>query len=666
MEKTSETKLHEQKESNDPFNDDVEQAFIRIVEAANGLAPLLSSSQMQDRVKAANDLITRKILFLIRRECPLLVAVAGGGSVGKSTFFNFLAGGKFSGVKPRAGYTRRTLAAINPAVARSAERMNLLFELFKKNSVPTPLKSPDEMLAQGEPRYVESDKIPEGIALLDTPDFDTGNTEDFANRAAAQEILAVSDVLLYLFTNQTYNNKTNLDFVRSALLGLGRRKVVLIYRCSRALPEEDVKEHMDTVLQNLFPDSADWRSEALGLYRMDESDAVVSGDEDPAVHPLQGCPDLMSLLEGIDIATVRGDILRSQCQDVLRDMAEALQFASLRRDELQAYQLAVDIRTKIAARESLKTVPQGMLMEQFNECWRAAQPRWIRAAHWTERKIGKGFKAIRGVFSKKAPNGGAAVERVPSRHGCADFIDSRQKLMVDLSRPSLDISVPAQSEDANKLREVVKRLKAASDRSSEYEYGKEIRFIVFVPSVFEDGIDNGVEKAGEPSDEELEARAEGLLSDTSDTLETVMKLVAEARQKMSFWEKTKEGMGAVVAALPAVASVTWVVSTSDTVIGPGLMAKLVALFGWNDLWACISIPASLGLDEVNARLLKDRLLSLYETWLHAKAEPIRKLIGERITGPRMERCASLLNGTERPYEALRDAIDVIRRNQEDS
>ena len=68
MEKTSETKLHEQKESNDPFNDDVEQAFIRIVEAANGLAPLLSSSQMQDRVNAANDLITRKILFLIRRE----------------------------------------------------------------------------------------------------------------------------------------------------------------------------------------------------------------------------------------------------------------------------------------------------------------------------------------------------------------------------------------------------------------------------------------------------------------------------------------------------------------------------------------------------------------------------------------------------------------------
>ena len=73
------------------------------------------------------------------------------------------------------------------------------------------MKTPDEMLAPGEPLYVESPSIPEQIAVLDTPDFDTGDKDEFANRDAAEEILASSDVLVYLFTNQTYNNKANMQ-----------------------------------------------------------------------------------------------------------------------------------------------------------------------------------------------------------------------------------------------------------------------------------------------------------------------------------------------------------------------------------------------------------------------------------------------------------------------
>ena len=135
------------------INAEMEQGFHRIVEASEKLYPLLLDDERHGFSRAV-DLLKHKVIPLLRHECPLLVAVTGGGSVGKSTLFNFLAGGKYSGVKSRAGYTRRTLAAIHPSAARDRARMELLFDLFRKNALPVPMKTPDEMLAPGEPLYV--------------------------------------------------------------------------------------------------------------------------------------------------------------------------------------------------------------------------------------------------------------------------------------------------------------------------------------------------------------------------------------------------------------------------------------------------------------------------------------------------------------------------------
>ena len=107
---------------------EVEQAFHRIVEASEKLYPLLLDDERRE-FSSAVDLLKHKVIPLLRHECPLLVAVTGGGSVGKSTLFNLLAGGKYSGVKSKAGYTRRALAAIHPSVARDKARLELLFVL---------------------------------------------------------------------------------------------------------------------------------------------------------------------------------------------------------------------------------------------------------------------------------------------------------------------------------------------------------------------------------------------------------------------------------------------------------------------------------------------------------------------------------------------------------
>ena len=67
---------------------DAEQCFHRIAEAAETLLPLLLEDE-QKQVQNSIELLRRKVIPLIHHECPLLVAVTGGGSVGKSTLFRF-------------------------------------------------------------------------------------------------------------------------------------------------------------------------------------------------------------------------------------------------------------------------------------------------------------------------------------------------------------------------------------------------------------------------------------------------------------------------------------------------------------------------------------------------------------------------------------------------
>lgn len=594
-----------------------EQAFHRVVEASEKLYPLLLDGERREFSKAI-DLLKHKVIPLLRHECPLLVAVTGGGSVGKSTLFNMLAGGKYSGVKSKAGYTRRTLAAIHPSVARDRARLELLFDLFKKNALPAPIKKPDEMLESGEPLYVETPRIAEQIAILDTPDFDTGSNDAFANRDAAEEILAASDVLVYLFTNQTYNNKGNTDFVRKAISGIGRRKVVLVYRCSAAYPDEEVGEHLDTVLRNLFPDSGNPRQEVLGLYRMDESDAVVKGEADPAIRPLSGGADMVSLIAGLDIVETRRDSLRSQCESIIEKVKSAIETADARRLELVAYRDSVRAMARHAVLDGLKSFPQGPLMERFVACWRASQPLLVRAAHWPGRKTSQ----VIGWFRRKRKGDDgegrlSAAEEYKKRFR-EDFRDAISKLLSSLSQPALPKPSLLKTALENEIRDIT-----SQDNDGWMEEAVRIACI--------DG----------------------------DLANDIQALVDDTRKKRRFWERSKEGLWAAVATLPPIAAVTWTVCTSDPVVGTGVAAHLGALFGLGDLWATLAVPASLGLDAANKHFLEKGLNGLYEKWFERKSLPILGLVEGHVTDRCTSECAKLLDATEAPLSRLREVVENI-------
>ncbi|MFA7174391.1 MAG: GTPase [Kiritimatiellia bacterium] len=177
--------------------------------------------------------IDSKLLTRLDPDYPLMVAITGGGSTGKSSLFNSIVGKELSAVKAKAGLSRRVLVAIHPDVVEKPGFLESLFAAF--GVVPEKMDSVEQLITPGDPVYVTCDSLPPNLVLLDTPDFDTGDGDNYANRHTAKSVLEASDVFLYIFTNATYNNLANTTFIREMLTGIGDRRAMMIYRCSRAL-----------------------------------------------------------------------------------------------------------------------------------------------------------------------------------------------------------------------------------------------------------------------------------------------------------------------------------------------------------------------------------------------------------------------------------------------
>ena len=143
------------------------------------------------------NVVDSKLLSRFTPDFPMVAAICGGGSSGKSTLFNSLLGEQRAPMGGKAGINRRVLFSV-PAVHH--ERPGVLANLaapFKSTAVP--LKSADDLLTPGNPVYIVNQTAPANLVLLDTPDFDTGAQGQYANRDITQMALEASDILIYVF-----------------------------------------------------------------------------------------------------------------------------------------------------------------------------------------------------------------------------------------------------------------------------------------------------------------------------------------------------------------------------------------------------------------------------------------------------------------------------------
>ena len=632
------------------------QCLIRISTELSGLAPILKEEEAR---KCETDVshCRRSVIPQLGSDFPLLVAVTGAGSTGKSSVFNALVGSRVSAADPTAGYTKRMVAAIHPEVVRDTVALNCLFERFHENSRPIRMVSAEQTLKAGEPVYVECGSVPKRLVLIDTPDFDTGTREGFTNREAATEILTVSDVFLYLVNNTTYNNKSNTDFIRECLTHTGVRKVALLYRCPSVWGDDLVRDHMSVALSNLYPDKAMAESACLGFWRIDESNDVAAGTADPVFRPAGEGKPLQAVLESLDPTKTRAEILQSAIHDLLKHACKWTSDAETEALKYSIYRDALRIITSDHCKKCLKQAPQRDIIRVFSEEWEAAQPWAIRNGHVLSRGAGTIIKTIKERIRKH--NGEIVPEKTFGEVFMKTFAEQANALWNATNSPILTFDFSKTGREIQPFMDNLRKI--AASVPTEYDFTDKdpgnpnglVAARVARPAVIPKG--NGETSPGKRI-VEMAAKAEEIMGNTESVRPGIKALVHHIRDNMTKWQRVKEGFSASLDTVMLVGTVTYVAATGDAFTG----GTFLSMFGINDL---VTVPA-LGAffaskGWFDKELAEQKMNELFATWANDKAKFIRDILEEGITGEAIracdDRCSRILDVLKMLNKDLGDA-----------
>src|SRR5687767_6753960 len=137
-------------------------------------------------------------------DAPVLMVVGGSTGAGKSTLVNSLVGSVVSPAGVLRPTTRAPVLACHPGDVRWFEDERILPGLARTTGgEPAP----------GTLHVVPTPALPEGLALLDSPDIDSVLTE---NRALANQLLAAADAWLFVTTAARYADAVPWEFLHAA------------------------------------------------------------------------------------------------------------------------------------------------------------------------------------------------------------------------------------------------------------------------------------------------------------------------------------------------------------------------------------------------------------------------------------------------------------------
>jgi energy-coupling factor transporter ATP-binding protein EcfA2 len=194
----------------------------------------------EDSRRARDDLVAQVDDYLLPRlaqmDAPALIVVGGSTGAGKSTLLNSLVG---SVVSP-AGVLRPTTRA--PVLAFHPEDR----EWFEGARIFPGLPRASGGEAQpGTLQLAPTESLPQGLALLDSPDIDSVLAQ---NRALAGQLLAAADGWLFITTAARYADAVPWEFLRAA-----RDRGTALSLVLNRVPEDagrEVPAHLRQMLQD--------------------------------------------------------------------------------------------------------------------------------------------------------------------------------------------------------------------------------------------------------------------------------------------------------------------------------------------------------------------------------------------------------------------------------
>jgi hypothetical protein len=158
----------------------------------------------------------------------LIAAVAGPNNVGKSSLFNTLVGTPLSPAQAEGGLTKQCLAVAHPSQVEGPV-LPLLQRRYDvvllAPGAPAPVEQPGPA---GRLYLAQEPRMPSGLLLMDTPDFDSVYAQ---NRANAEALLVTVDVVVFVVSRQTYQNAALVAFLRDTV-GAGRPFLIVYNEAS--------------------------------------------------------------------------------------------------------------------------------------------------------------------------------------------------------------------------------------------------------------------------------------------------------------------------------------------------------------------------------------------------------------------------------------------------
>jgi hypothetical protein len=177
------------------------------------------------------ELLRRKLLPQLDDDAFLVVAVVGGTNIGKSVVFNHLPGYKASATSPLASGTKHPVCLVPPGFEERHD-LEAIFEGFRLHRW-TRSEAALEEHAEHRLFWQVSERVPENLLVLDTPDIDS---DARVNWERADNIRRCADILIAVLTQQKYNDAAVKQFFRKAA---AEDKAVIVVFNQCQLPDDE-------------------------------------------------------------------------------------------------------------------------------------------------------------------------------------------------------------------------------------------------------------------------------------------------------------------------------------------------------------------------------------------------------------------------------------------
>jgi hypothetical protein len=224
----------------------------------------------------------------------------------------------------------------------------------------------------------------------------------------------------------------------------------------------------------------------------------------------------------------------------------------------------------------------------------------------------------------------------------ADLVQAANGLRKAAVDPELTLRLSRMDPAVDQMRELIRRLTKRAEMAEASTQGDTVTFRISLPPALAATRETLRGANWSAILDEMLARQDAPAGLTGQLEEELQRLVREQRARMTTFDQIRQTFAAMLNIIPATAAVTYVLHTGDPVGAVGIKVKLAGLFGLNDLYALVAIPATAGMKKADLKQLEALLAPVARAWLTHKLTAIEALFEEKITGALLQKGQTVL------------------------